>query len=186
MKKKILNTCIAATLLGLASVNSQAASISFNETVVIPPPNVFGLDLLIDFSDIATTGGAVDLTWDSSVIQYNNDFAFNPTFTSRDEGFDVIDFQAPGLLSVGFGTLGTPIGDAIVAGTLGFTYVGGATNISLQDSIKWSGFFDATGALIPVNYTGATVNAVPIPAALWLMISGLGVLGFSAKRSKFI
>jgi len=165
---------------------AQAASVSFNQTDILVPPPVFNLDLLIDFSDIPTSGGAVDISWDSSVLQYNNDFSFNPLFTSPDASFDVIDFQAPGLLSIGFGTLGDLISDNTVAGTLGFTYLGGTTSLDLQDSIKWAGFFDTNGANIPVNYMPTLVGEVPLPAAFWLMLSGLATLGISIRRKKII
>jgi len=162
----------------------HAASVSFDQTSIsiTNPLSVFSLDLLIDFSDTPTSGGAVDVTWDTSVLQYNNDFAFNPLFDSPDAFFDVIDFQEPGLLSIGFGTTGALISDNTVAGTLGFTYLGGTTSLDLQDSIKWAGFFDTDGADIPVNYTPTSI--VPLPAAFWLMLTGLAALGVSARRKK--
>ena len=184
MSKFLLGACCS-----LAISAAQAASISLSPSTVNTPPDVFSIDLLINFSDIATSGGAVDITWDPSKLQYNSDFLFDSAFTSRDTSFDVIDFQSTGLLSIGFGTLSSSgISDTTVAGTLGFTSLMvpvDSTIIGLQDSAKWSGFFDAaTGAAITVNYTGTTVSAVPLPAALWLMISGLGILGFSSSRKR--
>jgi len=165
---------------------AHAASISFDQTSIAIPPDVISLDLLIDFSDTPTSGGSVDITWDSSVLQYNNDFSFNPLFDSPDAFFDVIDFQEPGLLSIGFGTAGALISDNTVAGSLGFTYLGGTTSLDLQDSIKWAGFFDTNGADIPVNYTPTSIGEVPLPAAFWLMLTGLATLGVSARRKKLI
>jgi hypothetical protein len=179
---------MAGIFCAVAMSATQAASIE-----IAPTDNnlnsigdMFTLDLIMDFSDAPTTGGAVDISWDQAIIQYKDDFAFNAAFTSRDTGFDTIDFQQPGLLSIGFGNFSTAITDTILIGTLGFTGLAeGTTDIDLQDSVKWAGFFDFnTGALIPVAYTGGTGAVVPLPAAVWLMISGLGMLGFSAKRKR--
>ena len=180
---------MAGVCCAVAMSAAQAASIGIDPTdTTIDSGDMFTLDLNMDFSDAPTSGGAVDISWDPNIIEYKNDFAFNPAFTSRDTGFDVIDFQQPGLLSIGFGNLSTAITDTILVGTLGFTGIGSdTTDIDLQDSVKWSGFFDFdTGASIMVAYTGgtATVNPIPLPAAAWLMISGLGMLGFSARRKK--
>ena len=181
----------------------QAASISFVDRdnnninlvdVEVPPFTVFGLALKINFSDNATSGGAIDIPWDPGVIQYNDDFAFSPAFTSRDPSFDVIDFQSSGLLSIGFGTLSTAgISDEIVIGTVHFTSgaLGGTTLMSLKDSEKWSGFSGLSGGNslvaagdISVNYNATAVHVVPLPAAIWLMISGVGILGFRSKWRK--
>ena len=177
---------MAGIFCAVAISATQAASIEVSPTdnSLNSIGDMFALDLLMDFSDAPTTGGAVDIAWDPAIMQYKDDFAFNAAFTSRDTGFDVIDFQQPGLLSIGFGNFSTAITDTIQIGTLGFTGLAeGTTDIDLQDSLKWAGFFDFdTGALIPVAYTGGTATVVPLPAAAWLMMSGLGMLGLSAKR----
>jgi hypothetical protein len=162
---------------------AQAVSVSFDQSTVLTPPDVFSLNLLIDFSDNPTSGGAVDIMWDPTLLQYNSDFTFDAGFTSPDPFFDVIDFQAPGLLSVGFGTLSALIADNTTAGALSFTSLSSNTaTISFQDSIVYAGFFGGEGQPLTVNYTDTIVNPVPLPAAVWLMLSGLGLLGMVSKR----
>lgn len=41
---------------------------------------------------------------------------------------------------------------------------------------------NAVSSFNPTAFTGATISAVPVPAAAWLMLSGLGLFGFSVRR----
>ena len=47
-----------------------------------------------------------------------------------------------------------------------------------------SGVPGVTGSLAVASYTAPAPSAVPIPAAAWLMASGLGALGVSARKRK--
>jgi hypothetical protein len=44
--------------------------------------------------------------------------------------------------------------------------------------------FGSSGGLAVASYTAPAPSAVPIPAAAWLMASGLGALGVSARKRK--
>jgi hypothetical protein len=136
-------------------------------------------------------GGATDLTWNPSVLTFQG-FSYGPALASpvRDMGFDVHDHQGPGLLSIGFGNFGgISLPTDTVVGTVAFDVVGApgsSTMIDLADSAKWAGFYDDMGLPITVSYSGvmASVAPVPLPAAGWLMLSGLGgFLGLLRRRS---
>lgn len=80
------------------------------------------------------------------------------------------DIPSPG----GFGlrTSSTLLLDPIVADYLRFTAIGGDAFYSVSE-------IQAFGQAVPVN-----PSEVPLPAALPLMLSGMGVLGFASRRKQ--
>ncbi|HED33796.1 MAG TPA: hypothetical protein ENJ08_06210 [Gammaproteobacteria bacterium] len=184
---------LQCTLTGLCLMLSASAVYASSASLSTAPSplninDTFSLNFSLDLSDTSTTGGAVDISWDASILQYDNNFSFDTgtiDSTIRDTSFDVIDFQQPGLLSIGLGNFAgmSPSG---LLGLLDFTVVGaGTTNISLADSAKWAGFFETTGgAAISLNYTGSTVTTVPLPAPIGLMIAGLSLFGIRRSQRK--
>ena len=74
-----------------------------------------------------------------------------------------------------------------MVGTLVFnTLAPGNAQLSLADNGSPVGPFYSAITSNPqtVNYTGAsvTISAVPLPNALWLMMSGIGVFGAAIRR----
>ncbi len=186
--KKIQCTLTGLCLmLSASAIHASSASLS-----AAPSPlninDTFSLNFSLDLSDTNTTGGAIDISWDTSILQFRNNFSFDTgtiDSTIRDSGFDVIDFQQPGLLSIGLGNF-SGMSPAGLLGLLDFTVVGaGTTRISLADSIKWGGFSQTVGgANIPLNYTSSTVTTVPLPAPIGLMIAGLSLFGIRRSQGK--
>jgi hypothetical protein len=190
--KKHLRSLVVGSGLAIGMCSAQAATISLEPiSGPVPQGGQETFNLVANFGAQSLLGGATDLSWVSSVLTFQS-FVFGASLAPpvRDTAFDVIDLQSPSLLSIGFGNLdGISLPSDTVVGTMTFNAVGApgsSTAISLADSAKWAGFSDINGAPITVNYTGTTANvsAVPLPAAGWLMLSGLGgLLGLQRRRA---
>jgi len=83
MKSKLMKKCSAAALIGLASVNTQAASIWLQPTIQpIGLGEVAILELYADASDVGGfLAGGLDVFYDHTIVAYNDDFAFDAAFT---------------------------------------------------------------------------------------------------------
>jgi hypothetical protein len=190
MKKSgfIGNLC-AGTVLMLALSVSQAQTVAINP--VSASASTGGtVSFIIEGSDFTMVDGAFDLSWDSSVLTYNGDFAFDAGLTPRDSFFDTIDFQTPDLLTVGWTTgFGSELvfgATPRVIGTLSFTMIGGpgsSSTLTIGDSTLLP-FTDPFFNPIAMNYVGGVAaNPVPVPAAVWLFGSGLlGLVGVARSK----
>ena len=177
---------LAGACFTLACVSAQAATISLiplNQNVVLG--NTVALQLMMDFSDDATIGGGVDIFYDDSVLQFVS-FVFDaglgddPAFRRQP---DVLSGELNGL---GFGDFSGLSGPSLV-GTFTFdTLASGSANFSLAENDYPVGAFysAATYEVQLVGFQGAAidVSAVPVPAAAWLLFSGLAMVGAVSRR----
>ena len=87
--------------------------------------------------------------------------------------------------AIGFGNFDGIVGSYVV-GRIAFGTAGAglaALTLASSDS-PFGGFVSAaTAEGMTVVYNGATVLVTPIPAAVWMMMSGLGVLVGMRKRA---
>jgi hypothetical protein len=186
-----LARALAALALATGLANAEAASISLDPGGASAPLGAqVSFDLVADFDGTVVLGGAVDLAWDAQVLEFFAfDFSAGMAPPRRDASFDVVDLQSPGLVSIGFANFGgltLPAGTTI--GSVIFSVLGGpvpSTALMLSDSVKWAGFFDVAGDPVAVDYLGAEfgrLNAVPLPAGQWLLLSAVGALGAALRR----
>lgn len=196
MNKKILNTCVAAILLGLASVSAQAATISLMPTSAnINIGETATFDMYLDAADVGgILAGGLDLFYDIGILRYNGDFAFDPLFPT-DPSFSrlgddcattaALGCSVPGEINgIAFGNFtGLGASGPTLVGSLSFTGMANGTSLLTMfdnDTPAGSWFATDTTAIV-MDYIGAEV-VVPVPAAAWLMLSGLGLLGGIARR----
>ncbi len=182
--KKLTKLMLVLAQLGLMGA-AQAASVSLSPTsqpVVLGNSVSFAVN--VDFSDAATIGGRFQLSYDSSLLGFTS-FSYNSNFTSGLTTYTptlssglINNLGFAGLVS-GSGTLGTLTFSTLNAG-----------NASLATGAYSDPFYrfrNSTGSsFLAVTYGGATaqVSAVPAPAALWLMASGLSALGLGLRRRR--
>ncbi len=174
-------------VIGLQS-NSYAASVlAFEQGLVETTVNdQFTLDIIA--SDFPSTfGGTILVNFDPSVVKVSNISLSSPwkgvTLTATDSygaGQATMLVYAPSIDQL-------PEGDFVFA-TLMFTALGaGNTELALStyDSLPLSsiGHDGLTAIDFTTMNTNVTVSAVPIPAAIWLLLSGIiGLFSISHKK----
>jgi hypothetical protein len=198
--KKLASVLAAAALLG-TSYGAEAHVISLDPIIQkVSLGDTFEVDINMAFSE-ATLGGAFDLFYDPAHVEFVSfsfdDFFYNnvsdPAFDHAPDNcftdgapFGGCDVGDPELNAIGFGNFDGISGSYLV-GTIVFRAVGaGASDLTMAvNDAPFEGFFSAeTGLPMDVLYNSAKVdiNAVPVPAAAWLLTTALGLLGTRRKR----
>ena len=211
--KAVIRAATASVLL-MASVATSAATIEItpdplNETV----GNSFDLFLKgVNFdlgtngsTSAGTSGGGVEISWDSSIIELQGDPATTGLFITftGDQFFGLgvpivlgastncgVEILAANCRSISFSVtslFGDPNANFDIA-TLTFdaVAVGGPfmTGVTVSLFDVWSDF-DSNTDMTPTGVGNTiTINAVPVPAAVWLFGSGLlGLVGIARRRT---
>jgi len=188
--KMVFRYILIAVLLTGATV-SRAGSIWLTPAYqeVFPGGGAI-LDLNMDFTDDPTLGGAVDIFYDVTRLGLVS-FEFNPAL-GDDPSFRNSPDELPGELNaLNIGNFGGMSGPAVI-GTLMFQAwpdapVGPAALIvaDSDDPLWGAGFFSSdTYEAQVVGYAGATVNVVPEMEVWAMMVVGMGLLGWQARRKK--
>lgn len=172
-----LTTAVAANTITLEPAHNM-----------IMPHDTFSLDLYMDFSGEPTLGGALDVNYDTSMLMFDS-FVFNEGW-GDDASFrnDPADIGGGEIDGLNFGNFGGISGPAKV-GTFTFTSTGmlGDTMVTPRDydGALWTGFIaDVTFEDQLVDYSGAMVHVVPEMEVWAMMLAGMGLLGWKARRSQ--
>ena len=180
MKKLIMRHALALVVL-LASSASMAAQVTVSPSASFVVPgetftlqitsdaqNTFAATMALAFDDtrVAYVSGAPLAPW--VIFVKNSPVTANPT---------VFDVEAPEPVNLG----GAAYNVAVLTFQVLANAANGPTGIVINDDGgNASGWFDTTPEWIPVNYTQANVQVVPLPATAWLL--GTGIAGLGGRR----
>ena len=185
---------VTACLLSVSWAHASSISVSPAASSVDVADGTAVLTILADFTSQPTQGGYTEVSFGGDISLTT--FPPSAWFTGCEgspSGFCEFSTAAPG---AGFtpdtvGGLALSLGDffgistAEIVGTVTVNLLGaGLGTISLADN-SFGAYLDlGTGNPMTVDYTGADINitAVPVPAAVWMFGSALGLLGFMRRR----
>ncbi len=181
--KPILKLVSALVLMGALGTAHANSIFMTPDSVDAAVGDTVTLDVIMDFSD-TTIGGGFDIQYDSSALSF---LSWNPNAVG-DPGFSGLPAISDGLLSgITVGEFSSGLTGIQNLGSVSFMVLADGGTLSSADTDSDAGpFIDFnTFQNMNVEYNSATVNAVPVPvpAAVWLMVGGLGAL-FSFRRKR--
>lgn len=180
---KAIFSIIVTFVLSIAS--AQAATVSFNpSSKTVSVGQSFSLDIMGSFLPGETIeGGGLNLSFSPAALSVSK-VSINAAL------FDF--YSLPGTINNAAGTISDMVfntfaganGNFLIA-TVDFMALGiGSSNLLLSQSSVNPFSSASAGSSLSVTYQPASiaVTAVPVPAAIWLLLSGMGLMGLRSKR----
>lgn len=188
---------IAALAVSGMMLSASANSVGFDAMEYDGTQGTVSITLQYDFTDFAMFGGGVDIIYDTTALQFVSytqaDLQSDAQAAASPEGM----LAAPGMYEgAGVGTFEffngmTSAGDI---GTFVFSVIGagdGSTPCGMTLCLQANAinpFVSLAGQEVTADLLAAGNSAaavvVPVPAAVWFMLSGLGaLLGFGRKSA---
>lgn len=187
---------IAAMAVSGMMFNASANSISFDMGEYMAQDGTVTVTINYDFSDFAMFGGGFDVLYDSSVIEFVSYEQAPLPADAQAPASPVGALAAPGAYEgAGIGTFDffTGMTSTGVIGTFTFTQIdlagGGDAGCGFTLCLTPNAvnpLVSLAGADVSLDILGggSNVTAVPVPAAVWFLLSGLGaLLGFGRKSA---
>jgi hypothetical protein len=167
----------------LSGPGVQAAIITLDELHSTESPGVsFSVHLVgRDFAD-ATVGGGVDLFFNPAVVQVtgvtfgSSAFDFNKTVQNIDNTNGKIDSILVASLS------SDPSGDFNIATIELMAIQPGFSTLDLEPATFPAPWLTLGGIDIAPTLQDGSVTVVPLPPSLWMVLGGLGAIGFTRRR----
>ncbi|MFK8017311.1 MAG: VPLPA-CTERM sorting domain-containing protein [Gammaproteobacteria bacterium] len=180
----LLATGASANAVSISLIYLGANNLDDDGAIPAQAGDVLEFDLVMDFTSRPTIGGGFDVSWDTANFDFNGFTSAglgNPDFFREPVVMDGLLFNG------GVGDF-NGIFQGVIA-TLSLTYFGGEGSMTPSATTGTSGpWIDAIDFLstIEPDYFGVNVRPVPIPAALWLLLSGLGIFaGLARKKTRW-
>lgn len=182
---KILKSYFVIVALLLSS-QSHGVSISLSPIAnTVDLPDQIVIDINMDFASDPTLGGGFDVFFDPALVSFVS-YVLDPTLGSDPDFSRDPDPLTGKLEGIAFGNfngisgpsrVGTLTFDTIAAGTASFSAA------DTTDPLKGGEFIsEETFQAQVVDYVGADVTVVPLPAGIWLFGSGIIGLVAAARR----
>lgn len=186
VRKALTQSIITLALVLFVSFTAQAASVSFSPvSTTVANGATFSMDLVgTGFNSGDLDGGGINFTYDASKVQVTDVIVNTATWEFySDDG--IIDNGAGSVTEMQFNSSWSQTGDLLFA-TVEFIAIGvGTSALGLAEFSDNP--FGAGGSAYPglsFDQNGSiTVNAVPVPGAVWLFGSALGLAGWLRRRA---
>ena len=181
---------ILVMLLTTAAASVQAASLTLVASGnPVTEKSPFTVDLVLTNSQPGRLGGKTVVTFDQTLLSYGS-FSLTPGVPNLSFFSNPVVATNGNLKTVTFGFDYAPVSG--VVGTFTFTPVGAPGNLAtlgLRDYSQTIGtFFNYTPTYqrIYPTFTGTqvTIAAVPLPAGIWLLATGVGALAVRRRRRR--
>ncbi len=187
----------AALVLSATATTANANVIDFADPAISAGVGqTVTLSISMDFVQ-TTVGGSIDIFYDAGLLSFVS-FEFDDDFLGLiDPAFSVMPDNC---LSDGAAIAGCSVGDEelnglsfgnfdgitgeLTVGTLTFETldVGIAVVTMANNDAPYEGFIGLDASELLVLYGPGTVHIVPVPAAIWLMLSAVGIAGAMRRR----
>lgn len=175
----------AALVAVLAAPAAQALSLTLSPPVTnTDAGQSISVTLAYDFAADPTLGGGVDLFYNDSALQYTG-FTWDAGFADDPDVRRLPDVLPGELNGLAFGEFTNGLSGPGVVGTFHFSVLqGGTSTLVLAGSdTPAGGFFSAvTFDAQTVSYGTASVMAVPEADTWAMLLAGLGLVGWAARR----
>jgi len=183
-----MKTLISGFVLLLLSMgHANAATVGFSPSS--PTAGIgqsFSIDIVGNFTLLETIeGGGLDLAFDAAVVNVTN-VTVNTTLFDFYSLSGTIDNSSGAVSDIIFNTFAGASGNFLIA-TVDFTALtAGSSGLSLSESFLNPFSSASAGASLMVDFQpgNVTVTAVPLPAALGLMMCGLAPFGWLMRRNR--
>ena len=161
------------------SLTPSASTVNIGDALTL---TVQGSDF---FNDVSA--GSVTITWDATAMTMTSTLS-DLANSAAINGFPIdfgVNTLVPGQLDATYSTFGVVLGPVFNFFSMDFIALGSSiVNIGAGPGGDWQdGTLPLASPVIIDSYVGASVSAVPVPAAVWLFGSGLiGMVGIARRR----
>lgn len=175
---------IATLLLLIFSGHVTAATITTSFTPSVNVDDIFTVDIIgTDFID-NVDGGGVNLSFDQNVLNVLSISIDESVWDFGSSGIDTgtVNNAAGTVSGIMVNTFSSVTGDFLIASLEVQAISDGVSLLGLTEfgGNPWA----SGGSMINPDFVNnsITISGVPLPGSFWLMISGLGLLGFRFKN----
>jgi len=188
--KRFAAFVVSLAAAGTMATGVNAATVGLTEVSPIDALSASVLSVSITGSGFPDTtfGGDMTVSWDPAVLEFQSFTRANPPWPN---GSLVDSDGSDGHISFTAASDNFDQGPAFSIGDLTYTVIGAAGSFSpivFSDGLDgWQALVGANLTTVGVSYESGSVNVVPLPAAGWLMLGGLGLLmGALRQRSSLM